>query len=56
MADFSPSIVPLGSLADVAAASAAAAREEKVIGTVLRPIDPGTTTGIIAEPDVIGWP
>ncbi|HEX6041408.1 hypothetical protein [Longimicrobium sp.] len=49
MAAFSPTIIPLGSLADAAAAGAEVARQEQVqyaIGT-----DIGTTTGIIDRPD-----
>lgn len=48
----SPTIVPLGSLADAAAASAEIARQEQQLYAIA-PTDPGTTTGIIAYPDDI---
>lgn len=50
MADYSPSIVPLGSLAEAAAAGAEVAQQEQQLYAV-SPTDPGTTTGIIAYPD-----
>ena len=46
----SPTTIPLGSLADAAAASAAVARQEQELYAI-GPVDPGTTTGIIAYPD-----
>jgi hypothetical protein len=52
MADFTPSTIPLGSLAEAAAAGSEAAQQEQqlyAIGTG----DPGTTTGIWQEPDII---
>lgn len=48
----SPSIVPLGSLADAAAAGAEIARQEQQLYAI-SPNDPGTTTGIWAGPDII---
>ncbi|HST61878.1 MAG TPA: hypothetical protein VLK84_24470 [Longimicrobium sp.] len=51
MADFTPSSIPLGSLASAAAASADLAQQEQQLYGIA-PNDPGTTTGIIAqEPD-----
>jgi hypothetical protein len=50
MAEFTPTIIPLGSLADAAAASAAVSQQEAQ-AYALSPIDPGTTIGIIAYPD-----
>lgn len=51
MADFTPSSIPLGSLADAAAAGADLAQQEQQLYAI-RPTDPGTTTGIIApQPD-----
>lgn len=53
MAEFTPQIVPLGSLADAAAASAELAQAEQQ-AFAISPLDPHTTTGIIAPaPD---WP
>lgn len=52
MADFTPSTIPLGSLAEAAAASSEAAQEEQQLYAT-SPDDPGTTTGIWAEPDII---
>ena len=52
MAEFTPSIIPLGSLADAAAASSDVARQEQqlyAIGTD----DPGTLTGRMAQDDII---
>lgn len=49
MADFSPQIIPLGSLAQAAAAGAEVAQQEQAL-FALSPIDVGTTTGIIAYP------
>jgi hypothetical protein len=49
MADFTPSTIPLGSLAEAAAAGAEAAQQEQQIYAA-GPIDIGTTTGIIAYP------
>lgn len=49
MAEFTPSIVPLGSLADAAAAGAELAQQEQQ-AFAISPNDPGTTTGIWAEP------
>lgn len=37
MADFSPQIVPLGSLADAAAASAALTQEEQSLNAIYEP-------------------
>lgn len=51
MSDTTPQIIPLGSLADAAAAGAEAARQEQLqysAGT-----DIGTTTGRILQPDGI---
>lgn len=50
MAEYTPSTIPLGSLADAATAGAEVAYQEQL---VLRPIGPGpgTTTGIIARPE-----
>lgn len=45
MAEFTPEIVPLGSLADAAAASAALAEEEAQATSA---IGPGTTIGYYA--------
>lgn len=51
MAQFTPQIIPLGSLAGAAAAGAEIAQQEQALYAV-SPQDPGTTTGIIApEPD-----
>jgi hypothetical protein len=53
MAEFTPQIVPLGSLADAAAAGAELAQQEQQ-AFAYSPQDPGTTTGIVApQPD---WP
>ncbi len=52
MADFTPSTIPLGSLADAAAAGSVAAQREQQLYAVA-PNDPGTTTGIWQEPDLI---
>lgn len=49
MADSTPSIIPLGSLAEAAAASSDAAQQEQQLYAT-SPQDPGTTTGIWAEP------
>jgi hypothetical protein len=56
MAEFTPSIIPLGSLEEAAAASAETAQQEQK-AFAISPTDPFTTTGIIAypEPD-LGWP
>jgi len=50
MADFTPSSIPLGSLADAAAAGADLAQQES-LSFAISPTDPFTTTGIIARPD-----
>jgi hypothetical protein len=50
MADFTPSSIPLGSLADAAAAGANLAQQES-LAFAIRPTDPFTTTGIIAPQD-----
>lgn len=51
MADFTPSSIPLGSLASAAAAGADLAQQEQAL-FASAPNFPGTTTGIIApEPD-----
>ena len=51
MADFTPSSIPLGSLASAAAAGADLAQQEQQMYAIA-PGDIGTTTGIIApEPD-----
>jgi hypothetical protein len=55
MADFTPSIIPLGSLADAAAASSEVAQEEQLLYSTTA-TDIGTTTGIIAEPPTTDWP
>ena len=49
MAEFSPQIIPLGSLADAAAAGSDLAQQEAQ-AYAISPLDPGTTTGIIAYP------
>lgn len=50
MAEFTPQIIPLGSLAEAAAAGSEVAYQEAQAYAL--PSDPGTTTGIIApEPD-----
>jgi hypothetical protein len=49
MAEFTPQIVPLGSLADAAAAGADVAQQEQEL-YASEPTSPGTTTGIIARP------
>ena len=56
MAEFTPSIIPLNSLAEAAAASSQTAQQEQK-AFAISPTDPFTTTGIIAypEPD-FGWP
>jgi hypothetical protein len=54
MAEFSPTIIPLGSLADAAAASAELSQQEAQ-AYAISPLDPGTTIGIIAEPTP-DWP
>lgn len=49
MSQFTPQIVPLGSLAEAAAASAEVAQQEQALFAF--PEDPGTTTGIyLAQP------
>jgi hypothetical protein len=53
MADFTPSTIPLGSLADAAAAGAEVAYQEQQADAI-NPNDPGTTTGIVATPP--DWP
>lgn len=53
MAEFSPTIIPLGSLAQAAAASAEIARQEQLSAYAID-IDVGTTMGYIPQqPD---WP
>lgn len=52
MAEFTPSIIPLGSLAEAAAAGAELSEQEQQ-AYAISPTDPGTTTGIWAEPT---WP
>jgi hypothetical protein len=47
MAEFTPSSIPLGSLADAAAAGADLAQQEQQLYGIA-PTNPGTTTGIIA--------
>lgn len=50
MAEFTPSIVPLGSLAEAAAASSEIARQEQQL-YAMGPDDSGTTMGIaLANP------
>lgn len=49
MAEFTPEIIPLGSLAEAAAAGADVALQEQALYTT-DPTFPGTTTGIIARP------
>lgn len=49
MADFTPSTIPLGSLADAAAESSDTAQQEQQLYATSTD-DPGTTTGIWAEP------
>lgn len=51
MAEFTPTIVPLGSLADAAAASADVARQEQQMYAI-GVDDPGTLTGDTSEPPV----
>ena len=51
MAEFTPSTIPLGSLADAAAASSDVAQQEQQLYAI-GVDDPGTTTGIWAEPDI----
>jgi hypothetical protein len=48
MAEYTPSVIPLGSLADAAAAGAEISYQEQ---QSTAPIGPGTTTGIIARPE-----
>jgi hypothetical protein len=52
MAEFTPTTIPLGSLADAAATSSDVAQQEQQLFAI-SPDDPGTTTGIWAEPDLI---
>jgi hypothetical protein len=54
MADYTPTTVPLGSLAEAAAAGSELALQEQQ-AYAISPIDPGTTTGIIAPPPP-DWP
>ncbi len=50
MSQFTPQIVPLGSLAEAAAASSEVAQQEQSLYAAF-PEDPGTTTGIyLANP------
>ena len=49
MADFTPSTIPLGSLAEAAAAGSETAQQEQQLYAVA-PGDIGTTTGIIYIP------
>ena len=52
MADeYTPEIIPLGSLGEAASAGSETAQEEQQLYSI-SPDDPGTTTGIWAEPDV----
>lgn len=56
MAEFTPSIIPLGGLAAAAAASSETAQQEQK-AFAISPTDPFTTTGIIAYPDPdFGYP
>lgn len=52
MAEYTPSTIPLGSLAEAAAAGSETAQQEQQLYAVGTD-DPGTTTGIWAEPDLI---
>lgn len=49
MAAFTPYTVPLGSLADAAAAGAGLAQQEQELYAI-GPTSPTTTTGIVARP------
>ena len=53
MAEFTPQIVPLGSLAEAAAAGADVAQQEQLM-YAQSPSDPGTLTG--ARPTYPDWP
>lgn len=53
MAAFTPQIIPLGSLAEAAAAGADTAQQEQAL-YALSPSDPGTLTG--ARPVEPDWP
>ncbi len=52
---YSPSIIPLGSLAEAAAAGADVAQQEQ-LQYAIGPDSPGTTTGIIDRPAPTDWP